>query len=148
MDENLLEWLKSNLNLSFEPPRATIFKTKTQRFRIVEVNEAKGIVKIEFSKQFTELRLEFWRFETTLVFLERNRGKWTRLGTRIDSDDPDTIEWQIQQKAKHIHPNRHIDYKSAPHVCDLLVLSGIAEYGKTINPMTDRENQAIRLVET
>ena len=148
MNERLLEWLRSNRNQSFDSPRRIIFGTNTQSFEIVKVNEAKGIVEIEFKKRYTRLRLEFWRFETTLVFLERNRGKWTRLGTRIDSDDPDTIEWQIQQKAKQIHPNRHIDYKSAPHVCDLLVLSGIAKYGKTINPMTNRENQAIRLVET
>lgn len=148
MDKNLLKWLKSNQNLSFESPRATVFKTKTQRFRIVEVNETKGIVKIEFSKQFTELRLEFWRFETGLEILNRNRGKWTRLGTRFNSDDPDTIEWQIQRKARQVHPNRHVDLKSAPHICDILVLAGFVEYGRAMNPMTKRENQAVRLVET
>lgn len=147
MDESLLRWLKSNQNQSFESPRRSVFRTKTQRFRIVEVNETKGIVKIEFSKQFTELRLEFWRFEKTLELLNRNRGKWTRLGTRFDSDDPDTIEWQIQKKAKEVHPKRHVDLKSAPHVCDILVLSGIAEYGRAMNPITKRENQAVRLVD-
>jgi hypothetical protein len=148
MNEQLLEWLKSNRNQSFESPRRTIFGTNTQRFEIIRVNEAKGIVEIEFKKRYTHLRLEFWRFETALDFLKRNRGKWVRLGTRIDSDDPDTVEYQIQQKAKQLHPHRHIDYKSAPHVCDLLVLSGIAEYGRTLNPMTNWENQAVRLVET
>ena len=147
MDENLLKWLRSNQKRSFESPRGAIFKTKTQRFRIVEVNETKGIVKIEFSKQFTELRLEFWRFETALELLNKNRGKWTRLGTRFNSDDPDTIEWQIQQKARQAHPGRHVDLKSAPHVCDILVLSGIAEYGRATNPITKRKNQAIKLVE-
>jgi len=145
MDKSLLRWLKSNRKRSFESPRATIFKTKPQRFKIFEVNETKRIVKIEFSRQFTELRLEFWRFETTLETLNKNRGKWTRLGTRFNSDDPDTIEWQIQKKAREIHPNRHVDLKSAPHVCDILVLSGIAEYGRAINPITKRENQAVRL---
>lgn len=148
MDKRLLEWLRSNRNQSFESPRKAIFGTRTQRFEIVDVNEAKGVVKIEFSKQRTPLRLEFWRFETALDFLDRNKGKWTRLGTRIDSDDPDTIEWQIQRKARQIHPNRHIDLKSAPHVCDIFVLAGIAEYGKAINPSTRRKNQALRLVET
>lgn len=147
MDKRLMEWLKSNLNQSFESPRGTIFKTKTQRFKIIKVNEAKGIVEIEFNKIGTVLRLEFWRFETALGFLARNRGKWTRLGTRIDSDDLDTIEWQIQRKARQIHLNRHVDLKSAPHICDILVLSEIAEYGRAINPTTGRENQAIRLLE-
>lgn len=147
MDRRLLGWLKSKRNQSFDSPRGSVFKTKTQRFRIVKVEEAKRLVEIEFSKQFTLLRLEFWRFETAMEMLERNRGKWTRLGTRINADDPDTIEWQIQRKARQIHPNRHIDLKSAPHVCDILVLSGIAEYGRAVNPMTKRENQAIRLIE-
>jgi len=148
MDENLLKWLRSNRKRSFESPRGIIFKTKTQQFEIVKVDEAKGIVEIEFDKNKTPLRLESWRFETALETLFRNRGKWTRLGTRFNSDDPDTIEWQIQKKAKEIHPNRHVDLKSAPHVCDILVLSGIAEYGRAINPITKRENQAVRIVET
>lgn len=148
MNEDLLKWLKSNQYRSLESPRKTIFGTKTQRFEIVEVNEAKQFVKVEFSKVGTVLRLEFWRFETAFEMLERNRGKWTRLGTRVYADDPDTIEWQIQKKAKEIHPNRHVDLKSAPHICDILVLSGFAEYGRTIKPLTKRENQAARLVET
>lgn len=148
MDESLVKWLKSNQNRSFESPRRTIFKRQTQRFKIIEVNEAKQFIEIEFSKQYTVLRLEFWRFETALEILSKNRGKWTRLGTRIYADDPDTIEWQIQKKAKQIHPNRHVDLKSAPHICDILILCGIAEYGRAINPITKRENQAVRLVET
>jgi hypothetical protein len=123
-----LEWLRSNRNQSSESPRRTIFGTKTQRFEIIKVNEAKRLVEVEFKKSYTRLRLEFGRFEIALDFLERNRDKWIRLGTRFDSDDPDTIEWQIQRKARQIHPNRHIDLKSAPHVCDMLVLSGLAEY--------------------
>jgi hypothetical protein len=146
MNERLLEWLRSNRNQSSESPRRTIFGTKTQRFEIIKVNEAKRLVEVEFKKSYTRLRLEFGRFEIALDFLERNRDKWIRLGTRFDSDDPDTIEWQIQRKARQIHPNRHIDLKSAPHVCDILVLSGLAEYGRAINPVTNRENQAIRLV--
>lgn len=146
MNENLLIWLNSSRDISLESPRRTIFNTQTQRFKIIEVNEAKQFIKIEFSKQYTDLRLEFWRFETALEILSKNRGKWTRLGTRIYADDPDTIEWQIQKKAIQIHPNRHVDLKSAPHICDILALCGIAEYGRAINPRTKRGNQAVRLV--
>lgn len=147
MNKDLLEWLISNRNQTFESPRKTIFGTSAQRFEIMKVDKAKGIVEVEFKKRFTPLRLEFWRFETILDLLEKNRGKWTRLGTRFDSKDPNTIEYKIQTKAKQIYSNRKIDLKSAPHVCDILVLSGMAEYGKAINPITDRENQAIRLKE-
>jgi len=99
LDKILLEWLKSNRSVSLESPRRTILHTKTQRFRIIRVHETKRFIEIEFSKQFTVLRLEFWRFDTALEALRRNRGKWTRLGTRFDSEDPDTIEWQIQNIA-------------------------------------------------
>ncbi len=146
MDESLLKWLKSNRSQSLDSPRGTIFKTKTQRFKIIRVNEVKQFIEIEFSKQFTVLRLEFWRFETALEVLRRNRGRWTRLGTRFYADDPDTIEWQIQKKAKEIYPDRHVDLKSAPHICDILVLAGIAEYGRSVNPITKRENQAAKLI--
>lgn len=148
MNEQLLKWLMSNRNKYLESPRSQIFKTDAQCFEITKVDKEKGIVKVEFEKKRTPLPLAFWRFETALDFLERNRGKWVRLGTRFYSDDPDTVEYQIQQKARQVRLNLHVDLKSASHVCDLLVLSGIAEYGKTINPMTNRENQAIRLVET
>ena len=148
MDGGLLEWLKSNRSQSLDSPRGTVFKTKTQRFKIIRVDEVKQFIEIEFSKQFTVLRLEFWRFETALEVLRRNKGRWTRLGTRFYADDPDTIEWQIQEKTKRIHPNRKVDLKSAPHVCDILVLSEIAEYGRAINPTTKRENQAVKLVES
>ena len=148
MDKVLLEWVKSNRRVSLESPRRAIFHTKTQRFKIIRVDKVKRFIEMEFSKHFTVLRLEFWRFNTALKVLRRNRGEWIRLGTRFDSEDPDTIEWQIQNRARQIHPNRRVDLKSAPHVCDMLVLSGIAEYGRAVNPKTGRENQAIRLVES
>lgn len=146
MDKRLLDWLQENKNRSFKSPRGSKFKTQTQNFEILEVSEGKQIVKIEFSKQGTPLQLEFFRFEKALEILEKNRGKWTRLGTKFYADDSKSIEFQIQQTAKKIYPNRKVDLKSAPHICDILVLSGIAEYSRTINPKTKRYNQAVKLV--
>lgn len=145
MNAQVLEWLESNCNRTFESPRRIAFGTNTQCFEILNVDKLKGIVELEFKKKYTHLRLEFWRFEIALDLLEKSRGKWIRLGTRYDSDDPNTVEYKIQTKARQVHPNRRIDLKSAPHVCDILVLSGLAEYGRAINPITDRENQAIKL---
>ena len=105
---------------------------------LAAVDEAKEIVEVEFKKNFTPLRLEFWRFDTTLNFLRENKGDWVRLGTRFDSNDPNTIEFAIQSMARKMHPGRKIDLKSAPHVGDVLVLSGIAEYGKKMNPIRFR----------
>jgi hypothetical protein len=135
----------ANRNQTFESPRGQVFGTKTQMFEIVNVDRTAGLVEVEFKKKPTRLRLEFWRFNTALDLLKQKKGELIRLGTRFVSDEPDTIEYILQKKARQIHPNRKIDLKSAPHICDILVLSGKAKYEKALNPATERENQAIRL---
>jgi hypothetical protein len=145
MNSKLLNWIKMNSGRIFESPRSKNSRRETKKFRIIKLDNENKIVHLEFMKSFTLLRLEFWRFEIALEVLERNKKQWVRLGGSYDSKDPNTIEYAIQTKARKLHPNREKDLKSAPHVCDILVLSEIAEYGKAINPITDRENQAVRL---
>lgn len=147
MQNGFLEWLISNRNKIFKSPRGKIFGTNPQSFEITRVDTIKGIVGLEFKKSFNLLGLEFWRFETALSLIKKGQKEWVRLGTRYDSDDPNTIEYAIQNKSREMHPNREFDLKSAPYICDLLVLAGLAEYGKVINPITDRKNQAIKLIE-
>lgn len=149
MEEHLLKWLRSNLNQSFESPRKAIFKTSTHDFKIMELDEVKEIVKIRFeSERRPILPLQYWRFDVALKILVENKDKWTRLGTSIHAYDRETIEWYIQETARRIYPNRLEDKKSTPHVCDLIVLAGIAEYGSVINPKTGMKNQAVRLLKT
>ena len=146
MNKNVLNWIKSNLNQSFESPRRRIFGTKTQNFEIIEIDEDKKLVKIKFKKKNTLQPLKFWRFSFASDYIESKKGKWTRLGTGFMSEDQDTIEHQIQQKAKQ-RPTRNIDIKSAPHVwytgfvwfseiwksCKALYWSGESGYKVTMN---------------
>ena len=70
---------------------------------------------------------------------------WIRLGTRLSAEDPSTIEWKLQEHAKKLY-GRKADYKTAPHIGDILVLSGVAKYGYAINPHSERKNQALKKV--
>ncbi len=94
-------------------------------------------------RQHTPLRLDFWRFDKVLELISRE--DWIRLGTSLKAYDHSSIEWKIQEHAKKLY-GRKTDLKSTPHIADILVLSGIAEYGYARNPYSNRNNQALKKV--
>jgi len=145
MEQRLIAWMKSNLGKILESPRKEIFKGggPPQNFKIVEVNENKKRIKVKFMRKDTLLPLKFWRFDKVLELIAR--GDWIRLGTRLSADDPSTIEWKLQEHAKKLY-GRKTDFKTAPHISDILVLCGIAEYGYAKNPYSNRNNQALKKV--
>ena len=145
MEQRLTEWMKSNLGKILESPRKEMFKggNAPQNFKIVEVNENKKRIKIKFMKMGTLLPLEFWRFDKVIELIAR--GDRIRLGTSLKPYDHLTIEWKLQEQAKKRY-GRKSDSKTAPHIADILVLHGIAEYGYARNPKTNRNNQALKKV--
>jgi hypothetical protein len=72
----------------------------------------------------TLLLLEFWRFNKVIELVAKR--DWIRLGTRPSADESSTIEWKVQEHAKKLY-GRKTDFKIAPHIADILVLSGIAK---------------------
>jgi len=54
------------------------------------------------------------------------------------------LEWILQEHEKELY-GRRAGTKTAPHVGDILVLAGVAEYDEIKNPKTRRMNRAIRL---
>ena len=128
MEKKLLNWMNSSLGKVLESPRKVIFKggKPPQNFKIVEVNENMKRLKIKFMKVGTLLPLEFWRFDKVVELI--SGGDWIRLGARLSADDPSTIEWKLQEQAKKLY-GRKTDFKTAPHIADILVLSRIAKYG-------------------
>jgi len=92
-------------------------------------------------KQDTILPLEFWKFNKVIEIITKANGDYVRLGTSLYPDDPSTIEWKLQEHAKTLY-NRTTDTKTASHVCDLLVLSGMTEYGYARNPHSQRKNSS------
>jgi|GEM_PF-6169832 len=146
MDPTLLEWMNNNIHRDLVSPRIHAFKEnrRVQNFEIVEVNERDRRIRIEFADKGTPLYLEFWRFEKVLEILKESRPKFVRLGSRFAAEDHSTIERQLQDLARK-YLKRKADLKTAPHVCDIIVLTGLAEYGYEQNPTTLRKNQAIRV---
>ncbi|MEW6667276.1 MAG: hypothetical protein AB1512_18895 [Thermodesulfobacteriota bacterium] len=58
--------------------------------------------------------------------------------------DEDTVEGQIW-RSPYITAT---PFKASPHVCDIIVLSGIAEYGYAENPNTHRMVQGVKLIKS
>ena len=80
-------------------------------------------------------------FERALTNLETNKTRMVRLGARVKPPyDQDTIEGQIWRQP-YVCPN---PFKASPHVCDIIVSSGLAEYGDTENTKNHRKVQGVR----
>ena len=141
MDERILEWLKNNEGRTFNSPRADAFNSKTNPIKLIEINEVVEKVKIEFVDGTPGLPLFFWMIDRALRFIKSNKGRTVRLGARVQPPfDPDSVEGKIwEEPLLYSTP-----YKTSPHICDLLVLAGLAEYQKTKNPDTHRIVQGIR----
>jgi hypothetical protein len=144
MDERILAWLKDNKGKTFKSPRENRFGREVYKIKIRGIDDESESVKISFVGGTPGLPLFFWMFDRILTFIETDKGRVVRLGARVEPPfDPDTVEGEIW---KEPHPTPSTPYKVAPHICDLLVLAGLAEYQTTKNPKTDRTVQGIKWV--
>lgn len=143
MDERILAWMKRNIGNTLHPPPP---RDKALPFRIKKIDEPHERVKFTFLDRdgVTEkiaLPLHFVMFDRALIYLEANKAGMVRLGARVKPPyDQDTVEGQIWRQP-YIFPT---PFKASPHVCDIIVLSGLAEYGVAENPKTDRKVQGVR----
>jgi hypothetical protein len=140
MDERILAWIKRNIG------NTLISRPESLPFRIKKVDEQRKQLKFVFLNRndHTEknaLPLCFEMFERALTYLEINKERMVRLGAKVKPPyDLDTIEGQIWRQP-HVYPT---PFKASPHVCDIIVLSRLAEYGFVENPRTGRTVQGIR----
>ncbi len=75
--------------------------------------------------------------------LNKAGGNYLVVGTKIDSDDYETVQGSLYQEAlKKNYP--YANMRMASFVCDFIVLCGYGEYGYTVNQRTGREVQGIR----
>jgi hypothetical protein len=142
----ILEWCKNNIGKELESPRFIVFQTarSPQDFVIVSINNKNEVIKIQFKNSKTILPLEFWRFQAAIDFL-RNRSDYVWLGTSLYSVQGSNLENHLQTLSKQRY-GRKVDTKTASHIGDILVLSGIAKYGWTKSP-NNRTVQGIKLSE-
>ncbi|MHA1972657.1 MAG: RusA family crossover junction endodeoxyribonuclease [Candidatus Hodarchaeales archaeon] len=125
------------------PPRNDAFNIQAQKYRIVKLNdEAQGLDCV--FENGTPIRLHYWRFNHVIDMLREANGSYVPIGSSLNPEYNDNIEGSLGKKARDQgYPSAGL--RTAPFVCDLIVLCGYAEYGYTINPRTDREVQGIKL---
>jgi len=141
MNKTLLDWIKDHKGEMLSSPRK-----RAKDFEIVDINDIKEKVLIRFQgTSHIALPLTYEMFSRVLSLIQKRKGEWVIIGASVSEQKPGTIEGEIWKQPFPI--NYKVPYKAASHVCDFLVLAGLAEYGRTINPITDRKNQAIRLKE-
>lgn len=133
--------MKANIGRTIGPlrPRALPFEIKA----VDELHERVifAFLDKEDGTEKNGLPLPFEMFERALTYLEANRERMVRIGARVQPPyDQDTIEGQIWRQP-YVCPN---PFKASPHVCDIIVSSGLAEYGRLKNPRTGHEVQVIR----
>lgn len=90
------------------------------------------------------LPLTFSMFDRALEYINENNERVVRLGTGF-KPQPNTVEGEIWKKP---YPIGKTPYKTASHICDILVLAGILEYEYTRNPLTDRKVQGVKIVKS
>jgi hypothetical protein len=143
MDERVLCWLKSHVGEVFESPRKKFSKREIMDVKLLSADFDK--IKIHFvGSRYDALPIYFWMFDRTIQYLNQNKDKCVRLGTKLQPPyEIDTIEGQIWQEP---YPKIHSSYKVASHVCDILAKSGVAEYCYAFNNETKRTVQGIKLL--
>ena len=146
MNKNILNWLNENFGNKIESPRRKSFNSEVYLIEIIHVDEVKEILTIRFVGGSQCPALHFWMFERALDYIRSKKNKIVRLGSKVVPPyDEDTIEGQIWREP-FIKPPKS-PFKASPHICDILVLSGLAKYEKTKN-LKGRYVQGIKYIES
>jgi len=145
LNEELRSWLRKNIDISFESPRKMIFGGKIKNFKITNFDEEKGQIKIKFMRsKYPALPLWFWMFNRALQYLRENQGEMVPLGAGIRPPYiPSSVEGVIWEKPFLTGKS---EYKVSSHICDILSLANIVQYGYTSNPKTGRKVQGVKLI--
>ena len=139
MDTSLLNWLNQNEGQFFSSPRKELFGRKPKGFSIVSISEKKEIVRVKFEgSKYRALPLYFVMFDRVLEYLTTKPTIIFPIGGKLHPPYPtDSIEGEIWKVPK---PNS-TEYKSSPHVLDILYYAGYAKFAYTISRDTGRKVQ-------
>jgi len=141
--ELVLDWCKSNRGRALTSPRRKFSPTRTpQDFSILDVDDSKSQLRIQFLESGTILPLEYWRLESSIEFLA-GKPDYVWIGARIGEPEYNSLENHLKTISKKRY-RRKADTKTAPHIGDLLVLAGLADYGWT-KSREGRRVQGIKL---
>jgi hypothetical protein len=140
--DRVLNWLEAHVGEEFPSPRDEKFGRATKPFRIMHCEHDRVMIRFAGSK-YDALPLYFWMFERTIEYLLENKGKCVCLGAKLQPPyELDSIEGQIWREP---YPSGNTSYKAAPHICDILELSGVAEFCYAFNDVANRTVQGMKL---
>lgn len=138
--EKVKTYVNQNSEHWIESPRATAFgKGSTQRF-IIEIKTS-GKIQFIFDSG-TTINLDYWRFLEAIKFIYTNESP-VKIGAL---NTPNSLQSHISEIAKQRNKTKS-DLRCAPHIADLLVLSGVAEY-LYIKPNKGQRVQGIKAERT
>ncbi|MFZ7138016.1 MAG: hypothetical protein ACOWW1_06330 [archaeon] len=139
MNQKLLCWLKQNQGIDLDSPRKEAFGGNPQGFIIRHIDNEKNCVRISFSQKRTlAFPLYFWMFERVLNYLSKNPMTTFPIGARLKPPYPkESIEGEIWKNPKPYSS----EYKSAPHILDILTLAGFTNFAYTQSRETNRKVQ-------
>jgi len=141
--ELVLDWCKSNRGKALTSPRRKFSIKKTpQDFSILEVDDSKRQLRIQFLESGTILPLEYWRIKSAIEFLA-GKSDYVWIGASISEPEGISLENHLKTISKKMY-GRKADTKTAPHIGDLLVAAGLADYDWT-KSREGRKIQGIRL---
>jgi hypothetical protein len=144
MDKEIREYTKNNTYKWFTPTRKNVFNSKRVKdFRILKTDDIKKHIKIQFNESSVPaLSLEYWMFDRVLDRLSQEPD-YVMIGARLQPPYPKgSLEEAVWTKP---YP-RNSSYKVSSHICDILDLCGRVSYGYTINHVTGRRVQGVKLV--
>ena len=142
---SVFKWIEGKIGSTFQSPRESVFGTRTIDFKIVRIDDEKVSIKFKGSK-YLALPLKKWMFERVLAHLHENEGKFVLIGARIGPPYiPTSVEGAIWETPV---PQNLAKYKVAPHICDILALAGVVEFGTAYKPNSSRKLQGVRARKT
>ena len=146
MDQRILKWLKTNLHRWHTSPRKSVFKSRREPadFKITYVDEVNEKIGVKFrDSKYQALPLYFWMFDRLIQHLQ-GRQENTPLGAAVK---PPYIRGSVEEAIwRKPFLKVKTEYKASSHICDILALMDIIEYGYARNPDTDRKVQGARII--
>jgi len=138
----LYECLSKYVGKWITPPRNESFNILAQRYILTIKNDEENYIDLRFESG-NPIRLHYWRFNHVVDLIEQTHGEYIPIGSSLNPQHNDNIEGSLFKEAKD-NKHRYANLRTAPFICDLIVLCGFAEYGNTVNPRTRRKVQGIR----
>ena len=135
MNATLLKWIQKNTGRWISPPRP-----RAKDFMILALNLKKEVVQIKFKGSiYAALPLHFWMFDRTLEHLANYPNESKPLGAKVA---PPYMRGSVEEAIwRKPFPKINTEYKSSPHICDILYYAGFIEYKPSRNPETNRKVQ-------